>query len=172
MDYKYYERKINDVIMKCPIEAGVEILVYNVLDSILDAKKVSLVDINRLWKNKDNRLTTEGGISDIAILPTDFVYKKPDTGVAYGFIEVKATNKELLDTEQILGQKARCPHYIYTNGLVWKYFLNGTEKWEIKLAMTGNEERKCVKGSEEVSINNDKFNELIQKLSKIVWISE
>ena len=76
MDYKYYERKINDVIMKCPIEAGVEILVYNVLDSILDAEKVSLVDINRLWKNRDDRLTTKGGVSDIAVLPNDFVYKK------------------------------------------------------------------------------------------------
>ena len=30
MDCKYYERKINDVIMKCPIEIGVEILIYNV----------------------------------------------------------------------------------------------------------------------------------------------
>ena len=38
MDYKYYERKINDIIMKCPIEAGVEILVYNVLDNIVESK--------------------------------------------------------------------------------------------------------------------------------------
>lgn len=58
MDYKYYERKINDVILKCPIEAGVGILVYNVLDSILDSEKFSLVDINRLWKDRDERLTT------------------------------------------------------------------------------------------------------------------
>lgn len=58
MDYKYYERKINDVILKCPIEAGVEILVYNVLDSILDSEKFLLVDINRLWKDRDERLTT------------------------------------------------------------------------------------------------------------------
>ena len=48
MNYQYYERKINDVIMKCPIEAGIEILVYNVLDYILDSKDVSIVDINRL----------------------------------------------------------------------------------------------------------------------------
>ena len=38
MDYKYYEHKINDVIIKCPIEAGVEILVYNVLDDIVNSK--------------------------------------------------------------------------------------------------------------------------------------
>ena len=72
MDYKYYERKINDVIMKCPIEAGVEILVYNVIDETIDFTKMSLVDINSLWKGKDERLTTEGGISDIAVLPIGF----------------------------------------------------------------------------------------------------
>ena len=91
MDYKYYERKINDVIMKCPIEAGVEILVYNVLDSILDAEKVSLVDINRLWKNRDDRLTTKGGVSDIAVLPNDFVYKKLNTGKAYSRVQRMAS---------------------------------------------------------------------------------
>lgn len=169
MDYKYYERKINDVIMKCPIEAGVEILVYNVLDSILDAEKVSLVDINRLWKNRDDRLTTKGGVSDIAVLPNDFVYKKLDTGKAYGFIEVKATSKELLDTEQILAQKDKSPHYIYTNGLVWKYFLNGAEKWEITLAIIENEECRFIKEFQKISINNDRFNKLMEELSKIVW---
>ena len=62
MDYKYYERKINDIIMKCPIEAGVEILVYNVLDNIVESKGLSLVDINRLWKDRDPRLTNGAGI--------------------------------------------------------------------------------------------------------------
>ena len=48
MDKNYYERKINDVVHKCPIEAGVEILVYNFLDSSIDARSLSLVDVNRL----------------------------------------------------------------------------------------------------------------------------
>lgn len=56
MDKKTYERKINGIIMKCPIEAGVEILVYSLLDEFIDSKKLSLVDINRIWKNKDPRL--------------------------------------------------------------------------------------------------------------------
>ena len=52
MDYKYYEKKINDIILKCPIEAGVEILVYNLLDSILTLEELSLVYIKRLRKNR------------------------------------------------------------------------------------------------------------------------
>lgn len=39
-EYEYYERKINDIITKCPIESGVEILVYNLLDSIIDSLKL------------------------------------------------------------------------------------------------------------------------------------
>ncbi len=45
MDIQTYERKINDIIMKCPIEAGVEILVYNLLDEFIDSGELSLVDI-------------------------------------------------------------------------------------------------------------------------------
>lgn len=45
MDYLYYQRKINDVIFKCPIEAGIEILVYNLLDESVDIKQYSVVDI-------------------------------------------------------------------------------------------------------------------------------
>lgn len=50
MDYLYYQKKINDVIVKCPIEAGVEILVYNLLDECICMDDYALVDINRIWK--------------------------------------------------------------------------------------------------------------------------
>lgn len=104
MDYKYYERKINDVILKCPIEAGVEILVYNVIDSTIKSDKLSLVDINRLRKGRDKRLTTDAGIPDMAVLSEDFKYRM-DIGKVYGFIEVKATNKSLSETIQVEEQK-------------------------------------------------------------------
>lgn len=55
MDYRYYQRKINDVIEKCPIEAGVEILVYTLLDQLIDSEKYSLVDINRIWVTVQNQ---------------------------------------------------------------------------------------------------------------------
>jgi len=118
MDYKYYERKINDVIMKCPIESGVEILVYNVLDDIVESKGLSLVDINRLWKNRDTRLTTN--------------------------------------------------NYVYTNGLVWQYYENKktNPKWKISLAES---ELEFINSAISVSINENKFSELLEKLNYINW---
>ena len=103
MNSLYYQKKINDVIMKCPIEAGIEILVYNLLDECIDMDEYALVDINRIWKNQDSRLVTDAGISDIAILSTDFVFKNENTGSAYGFVEVKAAGISLIDTVQASG---------------------------------------------------------------------
>lgn len=78
MNYQYYQRKLDDVIVKCSIEARVEIFVYNVLDSILDSEDVSLVDINSIWRRRNSRLVTGGRVSDIAVLPTDFEYNNVD----------------------------------------------------------------------------------------------
>lgn len=165
MDYKYYERKINDVIIKCPIETGVEILVYNVLDDIVNSKGFSLVDINRIWKNKYERLTTDAGIPDIAILSNDFEFKT-NVGQVMGFIEVKATNKSLLETEQIVGQMSKINHYIYTNGLVWKYYSNEKFKWEIFL---DESKRKYIISAKKVSISEFAFKNLLTKLNDINW---
>lgn len=167
MDYKYYERKINDVIIKCPIESGVEILVYNVLDDIVESKGLSLVDINRLWKNRDTRLTTAAGVSDIAVLSTDFEYRT-DIGKVYGFIEVKAVNRSLYETEQIVLQRLATNHYVYTNGLVWQYYENKetNPKWKISLAESGLE---FINSAISVSINENKFLELLKRLNCISW---
>ncbi|MGO5064098.1 MULTISPECIES: hypothetical protein [unclassified Clostridium] len=167
MKYDYYEKKINDVIIKCPIEAGVEILVYNFLDEIINST-LTLVDINRLWKNRDDRLTTEAGISDIAVLSEDFEYRT-DIGKVYGFIEVKATNRPLSVTEQVEGQKKAVTHYIYTNGLTWKYYKDGVAKWEIVLASYENLECKVMKKCRKISIVPDRFSDLVGELKKIDW---
>ena len=166
MDYKYYERKINDIIMKCPIEAGVEILVYNVLDNIVEPKGLSLVDINRLWKDRDPRLTTDAGVPDIAILSSDFQYKT-DIGQVLGFIEVKATNKSLSETEQIEGQKSGTKHYIYTNGLVWKYYKNNKFEWEIPLDEL---KRNLIIKAQTISVSENTFKDLLARLNNIIWI--
>lgn len=165
MDYKHYEQKINDVINKCPIEAGIEILVYNVLDNIIESKDLSLVDINRIWKNKDKRLTTDGGVPDIAVLSRDFMFGT-DTGFAYGFIEVKATNRCLSETEQIEGHKSSEKNYVYTNGLVWRYYRNKELKWELSLEKSGC---KSIVYAQTISIAEEKFKELLDKLSEINW---
>lgn len=166
MDYKYYERKLNDIIMKCPIEAGVEILVYNVLDNIVESKGLSLVDINRLWKDRDPRLTTGAGIPDIAILSSDFQYKT-DIGQVLGFIEVKATSKSLSETEQIEEQKSATNHYIYTNGLVWKYYKNNKFEWEIPLDEL---KRNLIIKAQTISVSENTFKDLLARLNNIIWI--
>lgn len=117
MDYLYYQKKINDVIVKCPIEAGIEILVYNLLDECICMDDYALVDINRIWKNQDSRLLTGAGISDIAILSNDFVFKQEDVGKVYGFIEVKAAGVSadaVQVKEQVKGQmKKSISFYLY-----------------------------------------------------------
>lgn len=169
MNYDYYERKINDVITKCPIEAGVEILIYNLLDSVMDFSKVALVDINRLWKDRDTRLTTDSGIPDIAVLSTDFEYRNEDNGDSYGFIEVKATNQALDMTEQVKGQMKKRSHYIYTNGLVWIYFKNEVKQWEKVLAFYENQECKEIHIPQKISIDSNEFDDLVKKLEQIEW---
>lgn len=137
--------------MKCPIEAGVEILVYNVLDSIFDSEDVSLVDINRIQKKSNPKLVTDGRVSDIAVFSTDFEYNN-NVGQIFDFIEVEATDKKL-SIKKIKEQIRTTKHFIYTNGLVWKYYRKGKThaKWEISLDMS---ERESV-NAEIVSISEE-----------------
>ena len=168
MKYAYYERKINDIIIKCPIEAGVEILVYNVLDSVIDSNELALIDINRIRLNRDKRLVTKSGVSDIAIVSTDFRYKTK-VGNVYGFVEVKATNYSLRKTRQIESQKKKTNHCLYTNGLVWKYYKNGKEEWEIPLAHLDDKKCEFINEFQNVRINEIQFNKLINELKCIDW---
>ena len=164
MDYLYYQKKINDVIVKCPIEAGIEILVYNLLDESICMDDYALVDINRIWKNQDSRLLTEAGISDIAILSNDFVFKQEDVGEVYGFIEVKAAGVSLADTVQVMEQMKKVSHFIYTNGVVWRYYYNQSLKWEKNLGVS-----KTKYTISEIAIDKDEFEQLKKELQSIKW---
>lgn len=164
MDYLYYQRKINDVIIKCPIEAGIEILVYNLLDESIDMNQYSLVDINRISQNQDSRLSTVTGVSDIAILSPDFEFKKEDTGKVYGFVEVKAIGVSLRCTNQILGQMKKVTRFIYTNGIVWRYYFNQELKWEKNI---GTEKLPYSIGK--IMVDKNEFQELKQAIKKIEW---
>ena len=165
MDYRCYERKINDVIMKCPIEAGVEILVYNVLDSVFDPEKVSLVDVSSFWKNRDKNLKTKGGIADIAMLSPHYEYRV-GKGPVYGFIEVKAPSVKLAETKQVRGQREDSGYHIFSNGLVWKLFHKDRGEETIVLAYDDGIECMSVKGRT-VSINEEQFDYLIGKLREM-----
>lgn len=164
MDYLYYQRKLNDVIVKCPIEAGIEILVYNLLDEVVNMDQYSLVDINRVQKNKDRRLSTIAGVPDIAILSPDFEFGKEHHGVVYGFVEVKAAGTSLRCTSQILGQMGKAPHYIYTNGIAWKYCYKRKKVWEKNFRTD-----KYSYANSKIRIDRNKFEELKQALQNINW---
>lgn len=164
MDYLYYQKKINDVVVKCPIEAGVEILVYNLLDECICMDDYALVDINRIWKNQDGRLLTGAGISDIAILSNDFVFKQEDVGEVYGFIEVKAAGVSLADTVQVMEQMKKVSHFIYTNGVVWRYYCNQSLKWEKNLGVS-----KTKYTISEIAIDENEFEKLKKEIKSIKW---
>ena len=166
MNKDKYQRKINDIITKCPIEAGTEILVYNFLDELIDEKQYSLVDINRIWKNQDSRLITDAGIPDIAILSNDFLYKDEERGSVYGFVEVKAPGVSLRETDQFIGESKSISNYIYTNGLIWKYYKDGSLDTEINLI----DGRQIPHSISSVNIDDKKFMLLKNTISNIQWI--
>lgn len=163
MDYAYYEKKINDIITKCPIEAGIEILAYNLLDECIDAKKYALVDINRIRKNQDARLSTEGGVPDIAVLSPDFIWEG-STGKVHCFIEIKAAGIILSDKSQIVNQMKKVSHFIYTNGILWKYYRDQELQWKVCLSA---EKFEC--SHKAIEIDKDEFEQLKANIKTIKW---
>ncbi len=164
MDYKQYQRKLNDVIEKCPIEAGVEILVYSLLDSIIDNECYSLVDINRICRENEKRLVLNNVVPDIAVLSKDFKWGDKTKGNAYGFVEVKATGISLRNTEQIKKEKTGTKHLLLTNGIRWIYYLDGEVRVDCSVV---KDKRKC--SIEKVEIDKNEFNKLIEVLADIQW---
>ena len=161
MDFEVYEQRINDVIVKCPIEVGVEILVFNVLFDLL-GDHFSIVDVSTMWPNRESRLETAGGIPDIAIVSQDFEYRG-ENGIVFGFVEVKAPSVKLVDTEQLSGHIETNKHVLYTNGLEWKYYApNCGLKWEISLCECGFKT-----ATKRVKLSEEKYLELRNKISAI-----
>lgn len=115
--------------------------------------------------SKDNRLNTEGGISDIAILSTDFIFAEEDIGMVYGFVEVKAAGVALEKSDvQVSKQKKNVAHLIHTNGILWRYYFNGKILGEINIS-----ESEVPYSFKTVKINKDRFEELKQNLKEIDW---
>ena len=164
MDYLRYQKKINDVIIKAPIESGIEILVYWFLDSNINEEEYTIADINRVRKKCDKRLRTDGGVSDLAVLSPDFVFKEENVGEVYGFIEVKTAGAILKDTDQTKEQMKKVSHFIYTNGLVWKYYFNCTNQWEINLTTNG-----ATHSLKNIAIDEDQFKKLEKAVGEVNW---
>lgn len=122
MDIKTYEKILNDINSKCPIEDGVEILIYNILNEIIESKKVTLVNISGMEGAGDKRLQTEGGTPDFAITTPDFEYKEYKKGEVKGFIEAKRPGVKKPDKLQLLGHITSKKYIIFTNGKCWKFY--------------------------------------------------
>ena len=66
---------------------------------------------------------------------------------------------------RILGTyQGKVPHFIYTNGVVWKYFYNQKLQWEKNL-----ETGKNSKIDLEIAIDENEFQELKKEILSIKW---
>lgn len=164
MDYRYYEEKLNDIITKSPIEIGVEILVYNLLEECIDKEKYSIIDISTIIKSSDKRLVTDGGVPDIAVVSKDFKFKETDSGIVYGFVEVKAPGISLRETDQISGHLAKARILIYTNGIEWKIY-DTAKTTVINTATEG-----LPSSVSKIKVNKEKFDSLIILHKSMEWL--
>lgn len=121
MNVEKYQRKYNEITEKCFIEAGIEILVYNVLEEVIESKGLTLVNISTMKKKGDTRLQTLGGVPDFAITSQDFKYKNEEKGMVFGFIETKVSNMKK-ENAQLIGHIASGKTIIFTNGLIWSFY--------------------------------------------------
>ncbi|WP_295157828.1 hypothetical protein [uncultured Ruminococcus sp.] len=128
MDYKKYEELLNRVMTKCPLESGVQTLVFMYLDELFEnCTKYEPVLIDKL--PKASSFNTKGGISDIALVGNDFDYKESkkdgyviDKEKIRFCIEIKKKGiKRKKNRIQFLGQLLTFGEGIITNGYQWEH---------------------------------------------------
>ncbi len=134
MEYEYYQEKINDIILRAPIEAGVEILAYNLIDECIHFNRknidLRLIDVSRMQRDRAPLLSCKESVPDMVIVTTDFKYSMNKEYKGYmngsrhksvkGCVEVKATCEGLSNTEQFRGELKKFGNMIYTNGITWR----------------------------------------------------
>lgn len=126
MNYRKYEEMLNRVMKKCPLESGVQTLVFMYLDELFEnCIGYEPVIIDNLQKSKKSpRYRTLGGYTDIMVVNSDFEYNdlnaEPDIKL---FFEVKALENNLSDHYfQFLGQLLTVGKGYFTNGKTWEYY--------------------------------------------------
>lgn len=163
MHFKKYEKYLNYGITKCRVESSMYMLVQNFLDELFEYQKISVISGVGLRKNKDFRLETLAGISDIYIVSSDYKYKS-NQGKCLGCIEIKSPTEELKHTEQIIFQSKSLSNVIYTNGIIWEYYKNSNLEWKINLSVGS-----FLKSIKDIQINHKEYYGLIIKLLDIKW---
>lgn len=139
MNYLKYEEMLNRVMKKCPLESGVQALVFMYLDELFEnCTKYEPVITDDLQKSeKSTRYRTKGGYSDILVVNRNFDYDDlnviPDRKF---FVEVKTEIENLSDHYyQLLGQLLTIGEGYITNGEKWEYYklvLSAEEREEIE----------------------------------------
>lgn len=94
MNSKEYEKMINNIKYMAPIESGVQTLVFWLLKDIVESTGNSLVVIDRMQKK--SRFITYSGISDLAVVSSDFDYNS-SAGKIIMCIEVKYIDVPLME---------------------------------------------------------------------------
>ena len=143
MDYRKYEELLNRVMKKCPLESGVQTLVFMYLDELFEnCTKYEPVITDRLQDSENSRrYHSDGGFSDILVVNKDFDYNvvkdKPDIKL---FVELKLPEEIGLEDEkkniyfiesidgvlyrtQFLGQLLTWGEGIITNGKKWEHYV-------------------------------------------------
>ena len=166
-----YEQILNNVLIKAPIEIGVEIAVYMVLFGLLENTDMVVCDVNTMWKSKAEKYSNNkgkklGAVPDLVIVDKSFSYSKPSQdSSAYGFVEVKSLAcSKIKEDGEIESHKIHTNNFLWTNGKIWHYFnkLKPEQNWEVDLCNT-----KIKDGS--IHIDGLKYGELLYRLKNIDW---
>lgn len=130
MNYRKYEEMLSRVMKKCPLESGVQALVFMYLDELFEnCIGYEPVIIDRM--TKDSVYGTCGGVSDIAIVRNDLDYdnskkdKDTEKSKIRFCVEVKEIKKSIDKDKfriQFLGHLLTFGEGIITNGKKWEQY--------------------------------------------------
>lgn len=170
MNYRKYEEMLNRVMKKCPLESGVQTLVFMYLDELFEnCIGYEPVIIDRM--KKDSVYGTCGGVSDIAIVRNDLDYdnskkdKDTEKSKIRFCVEVKEIKKSIDKDKfriQFLGHLLTFGEGIITNGKKWEHyrFMPSENDKNILKPMI----EKYITLKEKKKEENEQLNSLIEKI--------
>lgn len=137
MDYKKYQRILNNIAIQAPLECGVQTLVFMLLDEIIyekygDELRVLVADL----RDNNSVFGGVGGVLDICIVNKHFKYvDKKGTELnnqkenRCGCVEIKMLNEDLSKyIEQVAGHIIEYGKVLYTDGIIWNYYCPTVEQ--------------------------------------------
>lgn len=157
MDYKKYERILNNIVHQAPLECGVQALVYMLLDEVISQQytdgeiRVIVADL----RNNASVFGGKGGVPDLCIVDKEFIFvdKKVNAEEMVvqkkhrrGCVEVKAVKNVLRKrVKQLAGHIIEYGNVLYTNGLIWEYYCpTDLQIQDIQTVLDGEKEKKII----------------------------